>query len=114
MLGIPALVHIFFVWVPALLSIALSFTRWDGIGGVGTIDWIGLTNYEQIATIYPPFWPAVAHNLIWLGAFICVATPFGMYLAVQLDKELKGSKFHPTQSLFLSFSPLPSSDSSGS
>lgn len=94
MLGLPALIHVFFVWVPALLSILLSFARWDGIGGVGAIDWIGLTNYQQIATIYPPFWPAVAHNLIWLGFFILIATPFGMFLAVQLDKEMKGSKFY--------------------
>ncbi len=94
MLGIPAAIHVFFVWVPALLSILLSFARWDGIGGVEAIQWIGGQNYEQIATIYPPFWPAVAHNLIWLGFFICIATPFGMFLAVQLDKELKGSKFY--------------------
>ncbi len=94
MLGIPAAIHVFFVWVPALLSILLSFARWDGIGGVEAIQWIGAQNYEQIATIYPPFWPAVAHNLIWLGFFICIATPFGMFLAVQLDKELKGSKFY--------------------
>jgi multiple sugar transport system permease protein len=94
LLGLPFIVHIFFVWVPALLSILLSFTRWDGIGGIETIEWIGLRNYEQIATIYPPFWPAVTHNLIWLGFFILIATPFGMYLAVQLDKELKGSKFY--------------------
>ncbi len=94
LLGLPFLIHVFFVWVPALLSIALSFSRWDGIGGVSTIDPIGLQNYEQIATIYPPFWPAVAHNIIWLGVFILIATPFGMYLAVQLDKELKGSKFY--------------------
>lgn len=94
LLGIPAAIHVFFVWVPALLSIVLSFARWDGIGGVEAIKWIGTTNYEQIATIYPPFWPAVTHNLIWLGFFIVIATPFGMFLAVQLDKELKGSKFY--------------------
>jgi multiple sugar transport system permease protein len=94
LLGIPAAIHIFFVWVPALLSILLSFARWDGIGGVEAIEWVGLTNYEQVATIYPPFWPALAHNLIWLGWFLLIATPFGMFLAVQLDKELKGSKFY--------------------
>jgi len=93
-LALPAVVHIFFVWVPALLSVLLSFTSWDGIGGVSAIEWVGARNYEQIASIYPPFWPAVAHNLIWLGFFILIATPFGMYLAVQLDKELKGSKFY--------------------
>jgi len=93
-LALPAAVHIFFVWAPALLSVLLSFTSWDGIGGVSAIEWVGARNYEQIASIYPPFWPAVAHNLIWLGFFILIATPFGMYLAVQLDKELKGSKLY--------------------
>ncbi len=93
-LGLPAFVHIVFVWVPALLSVVLSFAKWDGIGGVATIEWVGTQNYVDVATIYPPFWPAVLHNLIWLGAFILVATPFGMFLAVQLDKELKGSRFY--------------------
>ena len=94
LLGIPAAIHVFFVWLPALLSIVLSFSRWNGIGGVGNIDWIGTTNYHQIATIYPPFWPAVRHNLIWLGVFILIATPIGMYLAVQMDKEIKGTRFY--------------------
>lgn len=93
-IGLPAIVHIFFVWVPALLSVILSFSRWDGIGGIDTINWIGAQNYTDVATIYPPFWPAVLHNLIWLGVFLLIATPFGMYLAVQLDKELKGSRFY--------------------
>lgn len=93
-LGLPAFVHIVFVWVPALLSIVLSFAKWDGIGGLEAIEWVGTQNYVDVATIYPPFWPAVLHNLIWLGAFILVATPFGMFLAVQLDKELKGSRFY--------------------
>jgi multiple sugar transport system permease protein len=91
LLGIPAAIHIFFVWVPALLSVVLSFARWDGISD---IQWVGVQNYEQIATIYPPFWPAVAHNFIWLGWFLLIATPFGMFLAVQLDKELAGSRFY--------------------
>lgn len=94
LLGLPFAIHLFFVWVPAILSILLSFTRWDGIGGISSITWNGITNYEQAATIYPPFWPAVTHNLIWLGFFLLIATPFGMFLAVQLDKELKGSKFY--------------------
>lgn len=94
LLGLPAFVHIVFVWVPALASVILSFGRWSGIGGLEEINWIGTQNYVDIATIYPPFWPAVLHNLIWLGVFILIATPFGMFLAVQLDKELKGSRFY--------------------
>ncbi|MEU8389446.1 sugar ABC transporter permease [Micromonospora sp. NPDC048843] len=40
--------------------------------------------------------PAVQHNLLWLAALFVVATPFGMFLAVLLDKELRGSRFYQT------------------
>ena len=94
MAGIPTLVHVGLVWLPSLLSVALSFTRWNGIGGLGTITPVGFDNYQQIATIYPPFVPAIQHNLIWLGVFLFLATPLGLLLAVLLDKELKGSRFY--------------------
>ena len=47
-------------------------------------------------SIYPPFWPAVQHNLIWLAVLFLVATPFGMLLAVLLDRELRGSRVYQT------------------
>jgi multiple sugar transport system permease protein len=94
MVGIPALVHVGLVWVPAVSSIALSFARWDGIGGLDTIQWIGTLNYKQIFTIYPPFWPAVQHNIIWLVFFVIVPTTFGLFLAVQLDKQLRGTRLY--------------------
>ena len=31
MAGIPTLVHVVFVWVPAFMTISLSFTKWDGL-----------------------------------------------------------------------------------
>jgi multiple sugar transport system permease protein len=94
MVGIPTLLHVGLVWVPALASIALSFARWDGIGGLDTIQWIGTLNYRQVFTIYPPFWPAVQHNIIWLVFFVVVPTTFGLFLAVQLDKRLRGSRLY--------------------
>jgi multiple sugar transport system permease protein len=94
MVGLPVLLTGALVWFPTICSILLSFTSWDGIGGVHTIHWIGTTNYRQIATIYPPFWPALEHNLEWLGALAFVGTPFGMFLAYQLDKNLKGSRVY--------------------
>ena len=94
MAGIPTLIHVSLVWLPALLSVLLSFTRWNGIGGLGAIRPIGIKNYHDIATIYPPFWPALQHNLIWLGFFLLIATPFGMFLAVLLDREIRGSRFY--------------------
>ncbi len=94
MAGVPTLIHVGLVWLPSLLSVALSFTRWNGIGGLGTIQPVGVENFHQIATIYPPFWPAVQHNLIWLGVFLFIATPLGLLLAVLLDKEIRGSRFY--------------------
>jgi ABC-type sugar transport system permease subunit len=98
MVAIPVLITGGLVWFPTISSILLSFTNWDGIGGLRTIHWIGTTNYRQIATIYPPFWPAFEHNLYWLAALAFVGVPFGMFLAYQLDKQLRGSRIY--QSLF--------------
>lgn len=98
MAGVPTLVVGGFIWFPTVASIFLSFTNWDGIGGLGTAHWVGTENYRQIATIYPPFWPAVEHNAIWLAFLTLIATPFGLFLAYQLDKELRGSRVY--QSIF--------------
>ncbi len=98
MVVVPTLVVGTFVWFPAVSSILLSFTNWDGIGGVGTAKWVGTQNYREIATIYPPFWPAVEHNLIWLGFLTFIATPFGLLLAYELDKDIRGTRIY--QSIF--------------
>ena len=84
MVGIPLVLVGGLIWFPTIASILLSFTNWDGIGGVTTAHWIGTENYHQVATIYPPFWPAVEHNLIWLAFLTLVATPFGLFLALSL------------------------------
>jgi len=98
MVGIPLVVVGGLIWFPTICSILLSFTSWDGIGGVNTIQWIGTRNYHQIATIYPSFWPAFKHNLFWLVALAVVGTPVGILLAYLLDKQIRGTRFY--QSVF--------------
>lgn len=99
MVGVPTVVFIGLVWAPALISVALSFTDWDGIG-LGSIQWVGWRNFEQIATIYPPFWPALLHNLIWLLFFLFIATPLGLLFAVLLDRDIRGTRIYQS-ALFL-------------
>jgi multiple sugar transport system permease protein len=94
MLGIPTIVHLAFVWIPALGSVVLSFSRWNGIGGFEDIEWIGVGNYVEIFTEYPRFWPAVQHNLIWLVFLLVVPTSAGLLLAVLLDREMRFSRFY--------------------
>ena len=98
MVAIPVLIVSFFIWFPTVSSIVLSFSSWDGIGGIGAIKFIGTRNYHQIATIYPPFWPAFRHNLYWLVFLAVIATPLGLLLAYLLDKEIRGTRIY--QSIF--------------
>jgi multiple sugar transport system permease protein len=96
MVVVPTLLVLWLVWVPAIGSVLLSFTNWDGIGPVSSVEFIGTKNYSDVVSIYPPFWPAVQHNLIWLAVMFLVATPFGMFLAVLLDRELRGTRVYQT------------------
>jgi multiple sugar transport system permease protein len=100
MLVVPLVLTIGLVWLPAIATVLLSFTSWNGIGGLSTIKWVGTINYENVFTIYPPFWPAVRHNLLWLVVLFLLATPLGIFLAVLIDKGLRGTRFYQS-SLFL-------------
>ncbi|MEW2166060.1 sugar ABC transporter permease [Streptomyces sp. NPDC007084] len=107
LLGVPLLLTVAFIWVPALGTVLLSFTRWNGVGDLhtkacdphlppilnnGCLN--GVQNYHQAATNYPEFWPAVQHNLIWLAVFVVIATPLGMLFAVVIDRGISGSRMY--------------------
>ncbi|UXY38890.1 carbohydrate ABC transporter permease [Streptomyces albidocamelliae] len=95
MAGVPTILHVALVWVTAIASILLAFTTWDGIG-FDSIRWVGLDNFHQLFSDNPQFWPAVQHNVIWFVALILVPTPFGLFLAVQLDKRIRFSRVYQT------------------
>jgi ABC-type sugar transport system permease subunit len=94
--GFPTLLHIVFVWVPAICTMLLSFTFWDGIGGLKNIHWVGFTNYRQIYTLDSDFPIALRNNFYWLAVFAFIATPLGILLAYYIDKNLKGTTFFQT------------------
>jgi multiple sugar transport system permease protein len=94
MIGVPLIVDLFFIWFPAAATVFLSFTTWSGIGGLKAIHADGVQNYVQAATNYPPFWPAVRHNVLWLTVFLVIATPLGILFAVVLDRNIKGSRIY--------------------
>ena len=94
MVGIPTFLVVLFVLLPTVASVALSFTDWTGIGGLEDINFVGFKNYSDLFFLYPPFWPAVLHNITWLVFFLVIATPLGMFLAVLLDKNIRGTRFY--------------------
>ncbi|MFD8718862.1 carbohydrate ABC transporter permease [Streptomyces sp. NPDC059629] len=95
MAGVPTILHVLLVWVTAIASILLAFTSWDGIG-FDSIKWVGLDNFKQLFIDNPQFWPAVEHNVIWFVVLILIPTPFGLFLAVQLDKKIRFSRVYQT------------------
>ena len=95
MVALPTILVFWLVWLPAAASVYLSFTKWNGFRLDG-IEWVGTKNYVDIATIYPPFWPAIRHNLIWLVFLFVIPTVLGILLAVILDREMWGSRFYQT------------------
>ena len=97
MVTIPTLMQALFIWIPMLLSIGLSFTNWNALS-LSNIRNAGLSNYDFVLKDYPPFWPAVQHNIIWLLFLAVIGTPLGLFLAVLLDQNIRGSRIY--QSVF--------------
>ena len=91
--GVPTAVHLLLVWIPAILTIYLSFTYWTGIR-YSDITWAGLANYDNIFTKTPAFYDAVRNNVIWLLWFALISTPAGVLLAYQIDRQIRGHRFY--------------------
>jgi multiple sugar transport system permease protein len=89
--GLTVVLDLALIWGTSVISILLSFTNYDGISA---IKWVGFKNYHDIVTIYPAFWTAARNNLVWLGFLGLIATPFGIFLAVLLDRQLRFSRFY--------------------
>jgi len=98
MVGIPLTLDLVFIWGPTLASIGLSLTQWRGIQGINSNDWVGLGNFEKLWSSYPPFWEAFKHNILWFAALMFIATPIGMFFAILLDREIRGTRIY--QSIF--------------
>ena len=93
--GVPLFFHLLLVWVPAFLTIVLSFTYWSGIS-ISRIKFAGLANYKNIFFDTPAFWESIQNNIIWLVWFAGIATPLGILLAYQIDRQIRGHKFYET------------------
>ena len=97
MVAIPTLIQLVLIWIPMLLSVVLSFTYWNALS-LSNIRSAGLENYSYVVNTYPPFFPAIEHNVLWLLFLALIGTPLGLLLAVLLDQNIKGSRIY--QSIF--------------
>ena len=95
MVGIPLLLDVVLIWWPTVTSIYYSLTNWDGIGDITPGNFVGFSNYRFLLSGgYFQFWPAVAHNFIWLAWLTFIATPLGIFFAVLLDRDVRGTRLY--------------------
>ena len=90
MVGIPTVIHVVFVWLPAIATILLSFTKWDGLK-LGTWNPLGFRNYWTIFTVLEDkLFPALFNNFVLL-VWLSLCSVVGMLLAYLLDKGVRGT-----------------------
>lgn len=82
-------INVVIILIPALLTIALAFFRWDGIT---MPSFIGLGNFEALLQDRV-FWTAFTNNLIWTAIFMIVPIGMGLLAATMLLVAKRGSTF---------------------
>lgn len=72
---------------PALVSLVMSFTKWNI---VGTPTWIGFDNYTDIFTGDKNFWNSVWVTMRYAFLYIPLMTIFSVITAMALNSKVKG------------------------
>jgi raffinose/stachyose/melibiose transport system permease protein len=83
------LINVVIIFIPALLTVALAFFRWDGIT---TPVFVGLQNFQALWNDRV-FWTALTNNLIWTGIFLTIPIFMGLLAATLLLVARRGSMF---------------------
>jgi raffinose/stachyose/melibiose transport system permease protein len=81
------LVYAAFLLYPALRSLTLSFTSWDGISPEK--PFVGLENYSRMFED-PTVRHALLNNVLWTVVTVAVPMALGLALAVALNDEFRG------------------------
>jgi raffinose/stachyose/melibiose transport system permease protein len=85
----PAIIVILvFVELPFLMSVAYSFTKWNGLDKVP--QFIGLANYRELFTDDPDMAHAFVFTIAFTALMVLLTNVVAMLLAVVLDGGIKG------------------------
>lgn len=87
---VPALaINIVIILIPALLTVALAFFRWDGITAP---VFVGLGNFEALYADRV-FWRALTNNIVWTAIFLTIPIAMGLLAATMLLVARRGTTF---------------------
>lgn len=83
-----------FILGPVIISLLLSFCRWNLVSGIHGISWAGLDNYRNIAHDYD-FW-FYLFNTVYLMLVIPFSMIGSLLIAMLLNQKLRGTTFFRT------------------
>jgi raffinose/stachyose/melibiose transport system permease protein len=86
------LIYLLFAIVPIIISFYYSLMKWDGFT---EMQFIGLANFQEALTD-PVFWQALKNNLYVVAASVFGQIPIALFIALLLNRRLKGGKFFRT------------------
>jgi ABC-type sugar transport system permease subunit len=83
--------------VPIVALFYVSFTSWDAFG---IAEWVGLDNYERLATRDRNFRIALIQTIYYTAAHLPLTMGASLGLAVLLNRKLRGVAFFRTAAFF--------------
>ena len=91
----PLLIYLVWIIAPMFYTFYLSVTDWDGISP--ELTYVGLKNFESLfgslgKTLPSAFQYSLVNNLRWLIVFITVPVAIGLFLAILLNREIRGDR----------------------
>lgn len=91
----PLIIYLVWIIAPMFYTFYLSVTDWDGISP--ELTYVGLKNFESLfdslgKTIPSAFQYSLVNNLRWLLVFITVPVAIGLFLAMLLNREIRGDR----------------------
>ena len=94
MLTLPALLFItMFVFLPAIYVVYLSFFKWNLLSV--HMKFVAFTNYVQLF-ISPDFRQSLMNTVVFTAGMLFFSLPLGLWLAVLLNRKLRGTHFYRT------------------
>ncbi len=93
-----------FILIPVIVSLYLSFTKYNPVTPLSAAKWVGLENYKHILADVV-LWQSLGRSLYFAVLVIPMQLAFGVILAACLDKNLWPDKLYK----FVYFSPLVTS-----
>ena len=82
-----------FLAAPIVLSLLLSFTKWNGLGTLDTAQFVGLANYERIFTEDATFRESMRVTAYYVLLAVPGGQAFALLAAVLLNARIRGIEF---------------------